>query len=118
MKPHLITRLFIFLFVCFLAFIKNNPIVLFQARLGLSPPPIERFFGFKSLFSGMTEGVHQFIRLNVKESIQANVFSPIVFPVVGYFILMWKTPKIDTKFKEVLFFSVFVLLSIIVNIVN
>jgi uncharacterized Tic20 family protein len=100
------------------AFIDHNPFVRLEAVLGLSPSPIERLFGVKSLFSGMTEGVHQFVRFNLCASIKANIFSPAIIPMIIFFIFQWDTPKVDTRKKEYIFFSIFIILSIIVNIVN
>lgn len=117
-KPHLAVRLLVILLLAAFAFIENNPVVRLEAVLGLSPSPIERFFGIKSLFSGMTEGVHQFVRLNVMASIEANIFSPLVIPIVVFFISTWRVPKIDTKNKEQVFFLAFIVMSAIVNVVN
>jgi len=117
-KPHLIIRAVVVLFIWSFAFIDHNPMIRFEAIIGLSPSPVERFFGFKSLFSGMTEGVHQFVRLNFIDSLKANVFAPLVIPIIAYFTLTWTFPKIDTKTKEIIFFLSFVLISIIVNILN
>lgn len=117
-KPHVALRLLIILALFGFVFIEKNPVVRLEAILGLSPAPLERFFGIKSLFSGMTEGVHQFARLNIEASVKANIFSPLVIPLVVFFISTWKIPKIDTKNKEYVFFLVFIGMSVIVNIVN
>jgi hypothetical protein len=117
-KPPFIWRLFLIVAIAGFASIDNNPLVKLEAELGLSPSPIERIFSVKSLFSGMTEGVFQFIHMNIGASIQANIFAPLVIPLVSYSILAWRIPKVDTKKKEYVFFSGFVFLSMIVNIVN
>lgn len=117
-KPHLIWRILLILALIGFASIEKNPIVKFEAKFGFSPSPIERIFGIKSLFSGMTEGVHQFVRMNIIASLEANVFAPFVIPLALYYCLTWNIPKIDNKKKEVIFFSGFIVLSIIVNIVN
>ncbi len=117
-KPSFLWRFFLIIAIVGFASIDNNPLVKFEAELGLSPSPIEKIFGVKSFFSGMTEGVFQFIHMNIEASIQANIFAPLVVPFVFYSILTWSFPKIDTKKKEYAFFSVFILLSIIVNIAN
>lgn len=100
------------------ASMENNPIVKLEAILGLSPSPIERLFGIKSFFSGMTEGVHQFVHMDIESSIRANVFAPFVMPALIYGVLTWKIPKIDTRKKEYIFFAVFIGFSIVVNIAN
>jgi len=117
-KPSFLWRFFLIIAIAGFTSIDNNPLVKLEAELGLSPSPIERILGVKSLFSGMTEGVYQFIHMNIKASIQANIFAPLVIPLVFYGILTWNIPKVDTKKKEYAFFSVFILLSIIVNVVN
>ena len=117
-KPCGLTKIVMILAIFGFAFIDNNPAVRFQAILGLSPPPLERFFGLKSLFSGMTEGVHRFARLNLAGSVEANIFSPLVIPLFSYFIFKWRVPKIDNKNKEIVFFISFLGLSIIVNVIN
>jgi len=105
-------------FLCGFAYIEHNPLVRLEAILGLSPSPIERFFGLKSVFSGMTEGVHQFVKLDMMASMKANVFAPLVISIVTYYCLTWKAPKIDTKQKERLFFLGFIIFSVVVNILN
>lgn len=117
-KPSLIRRLFLIVAIAGFTSIDNNPLVRLEAGLGLSPSPIERIFGVKSLFSGMTEGVFQFIHMNIECSTQANIFAPLVIPFLTYGILAWKIPKVDTKKKEYAFFSIFIFLSIIVNVIN
>lgn len=117
-KPHLIFRILILFLLCGFAYIEHNPIVRLEAILGLSPSPIERFFKVKSLFSGMTEGVHQFAKLDIVASMEANVFAPLVIPLITYYCLLWKIPKIDTKQKENIFFIGFIIFSLIVNILN
>ncbi len=72
----------------------------------------------KSLFSGMTEGVHQFTRMDFQRSIRANVFSPLVLPAFAYCLLRWTAPKLDTRRKEMTFFLIFIVLSVIVNVLN
>jgi len=117
-KPPVAWRLALILLVAMFASIDNNPVVKLEAVLGLSPSPIERIFGIKSLFSGMTEGVYQFVRMNFEASIKANIFSPLVIPLIAYAILAWRLPKVNTRRQEYMFFGVFIMLSIVVNIVN
>ena len=117
-KPHVLVRFLPILSLIGFAFIENNPLVRLEAILGLSPSPIERFFKVKSLFSGMTEGVHQFVRLNIEASAKSNIFAPIVIPLLVFGISTWNIPKVDTKKKEYIFFLIFIGLSVIVNIVN
>jgi hypothetical protein len=117
-KPRLLWRFLLILMLAGFASMENNPVVKLEAMLGLSPSPIERLFGIKSLFSGMTEGVHQFVRMNLKLSIMSNLFAPFVMPIAIYCVLTWKIPKIDTRKKEYIFFAIFIGLSVVINIVN
>ncbi len=117
-KPHLLLRFLLLLILASFASMENNPVVKLEAILGFCPSPIERLFGIKSLFSGMTEGVHQFVRMDIKSSIRSNVFAPFVMPIVIYGVLTWKIPKIDTRNKEYIFFTIFIGLSVVINIVN
>ena len=98
--------------------IPNNPLVILQARLGLSPAPLERYLGVKSLFSGMTEGAHQLAHLNFRSAFEANIFSPLLITVIAIMIVFWRFPKIHTKTQEMSFFIFFVLASALVNIFN
>lgn len=100
------------------AYIENNPIVRLEAVLGLSPAPLERFFGIKSLFSGMTESVHQFVRLNFVSSFRSNPFGPLVIPVFVVCCLFWWVPTLDTKKKEIIFFLLFITASAVVNLLS
>lgn len=116
-RPAIILRVSLLLAIAMFAHIDNNPIVRLEAWLGLSPPPIERFFGVKSLFSGMTEGVNQFAKLNLAASFKANPFAPLVLPFVSFCCLSWRFPVIDSRRKEITFFALFVLFSLVVNLV-
>ncbi|MDC2989387.1 DUF2752 domain-containing protein [Gammaproteobacteria bacterium] len=86
--------------------------------LGLSPSPIEKIFGVKSLFSGMTEGVYQILNFDIAQAVAANVLSPIIIPLALIYTIRGSVPKIDTKSKELIFFSSLIFLSLIVNFFN
>lgn len=98
--------------------IDDNPIVKLEAKLGLSPAPIERFFKIKSLFSGMTEGTYQLLNRNIRGALEANVFTPLVLAYLICLLFFYRSMKINTKKKEIIFFLVFIILSILVNIFN
>lgn len=117
-KPNKILRLLLLLFIVGFASIDKNPIIRLESIIGLSPSPIERMFGVKSLFSGMSEGVFQLLNFNLIAAINANILSPFVFFLFGYIVLTWNFPKVDTQKKEITFFCVVVGLSLLVNIVN
>ena len=92
--------------------------MLIQARLGLSPAPLERLLGIKSLFSGMTEAVHQLMHFNFRAAIEANVFAPAIPILIVVSTLLWRVPKLDSKRKEWSFFFLFACASVVVNIFN
>ena len=98
--------------------IDGNPVVRAIAVLKLSPSNIEKVFGCKSIFSGLTEGIYQALNFNLEASIRANVFAPVVVCYFAYCVLCWRFPTIDTKKKEVTFFTLVIVTSIVVNIVN
>jgi hypothetical protein len=96
----------------------RNPLVRLEGRLGLSPCPLERYFHVKSAFSGMTEGVYQLVHMNFEASLRANCLSPLaVLACLGIVITGYR-PRIRGRRQELVFFSVFTVLSLLVNIVN
>jgi predicted Na+-dependent transporter len=66
----------------------------------------------------MTEGLYQILHLNFKQAIKANIFSPIIIPLLLYFIIKGEVPRMNNRSMEAIFFSVFITLSIFVNIYN
>ena len=113
-KPPLALRLCLIALLAAFAGLDRNPVVRLEAKLGLSPSPLERFLGIRGLFSGMTEASYQFVRLDFGRAFAANV---LVVPVLAAFalcILLWKRPRLDTGRREVLFFAL-VLAGIAVN---
>ena len=83
------------------AALDNNPLVRLEAELGLSPSPLERLFGIRGFFSGMTEATHRLTRLDVIGAGQANI---LVFPVLALAtaaILLWWRPRIRTRRQEI-----------------
>ena len=114
----LFLRLFLFFLLLLFFSLENNPLVRLEAIIGLSPSPIEKIFGVKSLLSGMTEGVHQMAFLNVQDALNANIFSPLVLPLLLLLFIRGKIPKIKTRKHELVFFSSFIFLSILVNVFN
>jgi hypothetical protein len=51
----------------------RNPLVRLEAVLGLSPSPLEKLFGVKGLFSGITEGMHRLVYGDVTGALAANI---------------------------------------------
>lgn len=89
-----------------LAALDHNPIVRFEAVLGLSPSPLERLLGIRGFFSGMTEAAHRLTRLDLIGAAQANV---LVFPFLGGFaaaLLLWRWPKLRTRRQEYAAFAI------------
>jgi hypothetical protein len=96
------------------ASLDRNPVVRLEAKLGLSPSPLERLFGIRGLFSGMTEATYQLVRLNFGRSLESNI---LVVPVLGAItlcILLWTRPKLDTRRREIAFFTL-VLAGVAIN---
>jgi hypothetical protein len=83
-----------------LAALDHNPLVRLEAVLGLSPSPLERWFGIRGFFSGMTEAAFRLTRLDIAGAAQANL---LIFPVLAAFaaaILLWHWPKLRTRRQE------------------
>lgn len=66
----------------------------------------------------MTEGVVRTLHGDLREAIRANVFSPLVAPLLLYFLWIGKVPTLASRRSEIAFFGSFVLLSAIVNVVH
>ena len=115
-KPSIIVRFGVLLALVTFASLESNPLVRFEATVGLSHAPLERFLGIKNFFSGMTEGVHRLAVLDFKGSVAANVFAPGLSFFIVASILTWSVPRADSRRKEFAFFAVFLVLSLLVNI--
>src|SRR6185503_9687830 len=104
-KPPLALRVVLIALLAAFASLDRNPVVRLEAKLGLSPSPLERLFGIRGLFSGMTEATYQLVRLNLGRALAANI---LVVPVLGAIllcILLWIRPKLDTRRREIAFFA-------------
>ena len=66
----------------------------------------------------MTEGLYQILHLNFKQAIKANIFSPIIIPLLLYFVIKGEALKMHNRSTEAIFFSIFIILSVFVNIYN
>ena len=107
-KPPLLFRLLLVGLLAVLASLDRNPLVLLEAKLGLSPSPLERFFKIRGFFSGMTEAAHRLSRLDFVGAAQANL---LVYPTIAAFALMiltWRAPKLRTRTQEFSFFEMVV----------
>jgi hypothetical protein len=104
-KPPLAFRLCLIALLAAFAGLDRNPVVRLEAKLGLSPSLLERLFGIRGLFSGMTEASYQLVRLDLGRALAANV---LVIPMLGAIalgILLWTRPKLDTRRREMAFFA-------------
>lgn len=105
-KPGLGARLLLLGGLTAFAALDHNPVVRLQALLGLSPSPLERLFGIRGFFSGMTEATHRLTTLDLAGAAVANV---LVFPflvAVVAAILLWRWPKLRTRGQEFAFFGI------------
>ena len=98
--------------------LERNPVVVIIAKLGLSPSPLERLFGVKGVFSGMTEGMFRLVHGNFLGALDANVFTPAFAVVFIVCVLTGYRPKIKNRKQELIFLLLVVFLSLIVNIYN
>jgi hypothetical protein len=117
-KPHILFRFLLIGLLYLFASLEHNPIIRLEAILGLSPSNIEKIFDVKSIFSGMSEGVYQLGQLDLQKAMEANFLTPFVLIFILYSILSWRFPKLDSRKKEITFFGVIVVCSVLVNIVN
>ena len=113
-KPPLALRIVLIALLAAFAGLDRNPVVRLEAKLGLSPSPLERLFGIRGLFSGMTEATYQLVRLDLGRALAANI---LVVPVIAAFalcILLWTRPKLDSRRREIAFFAL-VLAGVAIN---
>jgi len=115
-KPSLGFRLLILLAGWAVAWIDHNPLVWLLAKLGLSPSPLERLFGIRGLFSGMTEASHQLARFDLDASLRANVLTIPVLISAAIVVLRWQAPKLATRRREMAFFAIAIVGTLINNL--
>jgi hypothetical protein len=77
---------------------------------------MERVFGVKGIFSGMTEGMFRLSRGEIEQSMVANVLTPFFAIAVGGFFIAGVRPRIKTKTAEWIVIFSTVALVFIVNI--
>jgi hypothetical protein len=94
----------------------RNPVVALIAKLGLSPSPLERLFGVKGMFSGMTEGMFRLAHWDLAGSMAANVLTPFFATVVATCVVIGYRPQIKTRQQELAFLLSVVFLSVLVNL--
>jgi len=98
------------------AYLPANPLVRLEAMLGLSPAPLERYLGIKSVFSGMTEGMHQFVHGELDKALDANFLTPLVACALLFWAL--KGGRLTTRRQECCAALLFAGLSALVNIAH
>ncbi len=100
----------------FVARLDRNPLVRLEARLGLSPSPIERLFGVKGMFSGMTEAAYRLSHGDVTGATASNVlFVPFAVVVIGAIAAGWR-PRIRHRQDEVVALMSVLVLTLLVNL--
>lgn len=93
---------------------ERNPLVRMEALVGLSPAPLERFTGIRTVFSGMTAAAYDMTRLDFLAAVRSNVLSPVIAVICVVCIVSWKFPK-ATPEREPLFLGAAVVGSILVH---
>lgn len=115
-RPPLILRILLLGLLGGFAALDDNPLVRLEAQLGLSPSPLERLFGVRGFFSGMTEAAHRLTRLDLANAARANL---LVYPTCAAFafmLLSWKAPSLTTRRQEFAFFGAIVAGTLLNNI--
>jgi hypothetical protein len=111
-------RASILVVVAWFVSLDHNPIVALNSQLGLSPSLMERVFGIKGIFSGMTEGMFRLSRGEIEQSMAANVLTPFFAIAVVGCVIAGVRPRIKTKTAEWIVIFSTVLLVFIVNITS
>jgi hypothetical protein len=96
--------------------LERNLVVVLIAKLGLSPSPLERLFGVKGMFSGMTEGMFQLAHGNFAGAINANILTPVFASIFAICVVSGYRPQIKTRKQELAFLLSVVFLSVLVNL--
>ena len=96
--------------------IARNPIVMLEARLGLSPSPLERIFGIEGPFSGMTEASHRLVYLDLEGALSANPLVLILWTAASIMLVTWRFPKMKRRSDEIMAFAIAILATIVNNL--
>ncbi|HIA48613.1 MAG TPA: DUF2752 domain-containing protein [Candidatus Hydrogenedentes bacterium] len=116
-KSYFLARITVLLMGIWCVSLDRNPIVVFVAKIGLSPSPLERLFGVKGMFSGMTEGTFRLVHGDIAGAAASNVLTPVFATVVALCILCGYRPRIRTRQQEFAILLSVVFLSVFVNLV-
>ncbi len=115
-KPSVAARVLLSTALIMVLRVRRNPLVWVEARLGLSPSPMERLFGIKGPFSGMTEASHRLALLDMRSAIEANPLVIIFWASVAVMILLWKFPTMKRRSDELRFFAIMALATLANNV--
>lgn len=113
-KPPLFLRLIALAALIAFARLDRNPLVRLEAWLGLSPAPLERYFGIRGPFSGMTEATYRLVHLDPAGSLRANVLTVPLLAVGCWCLLRWTAPRLRTRGQEYAFLAL-TLAAVLVN---
>ncbi|MBV9881421.1 MAG: DUF2752 domain-containing protein [Sphingomonadaceae bacterium] len=102
-RPPLALRLLLLAGLVAFAGLDHNPLVRFEAWAGLSPAPLERFFGLRGPFSGMTEASYRLVHLDLAGSLRANVLTVPLLAAAAWCLVLWTAPRLRTRGQEYLF---------------
>lgn len=97
-------------------FLPQNPLIRIEAMLGLSPCAFEKLLGIKCAFCGMTKALELLVGGEFVAAMEANFLTPIFLGVVVYVCLTWRIPQVKYMWHELLFFSLFLLATLAVNL--
>ena len=117
-QPQLVARISLLFASALFCALPHNPIIAFEAKLGLSPAPWERFTGVRTLFSGMSEAFHRLATGDVMGAFSENFLAPPFALSVVVAVLLWRWPTLTRRRDELLFFAVAIIASIAVNVVH
>ncbi|WP_439526072.1 DUF2752 domain-containing protein [Roseovarius mucosus] len=117
-RPSLVERGLILVAAISFCSLARNPIVYLQASLGLSPAPLERLTGFKTVFSGMSEAFHRMATGDFWGAFSANFLAPPFAMSLIIATLLWRWPRLNGRLSEAFFFSAVAVASFAINILH
>lgn len=117
-KPVFLVRVGILMVAVWFCSLAQNPIIHLEGILGLSPAPFERFTGFRTLFSGMSEAVHRLAVGDIPGAIDANFLAPLLALAFILALVTWRLPKLRCRRDELVLLIGVVIASVAVNVVH
>lgn len=115
-RPPFFVRAVVLVTAVYFCSLSRNPIIYLESWLGLSPAPWERFTGFKTLFSGMSEAFHRMATGDILGAFGANFLAPPFALTLVIATLLWRWPRVKSRRDEVFFFATAVVGSVAINI--